>query len=465
MQSEEQRGDAAYQRRESAKRRRQWTIQLVVLVVLVAFVWLLVHNVSSNLAERSIRSGFDFLKGAANFEIGEVLLPFDSSQPVWLAFLNGVLNTIRVAVFAIITSMVLGAVVGIMRLSNHPILRFLGTAHVEVYRNIPLIIQLFAVYMLITELLPASTEPLHAGSWALLSKAGLQFAVPAQTGLAAMAAFIAGVLTALLVREIQRRRVTDLVAGLLGFVAGILVALVVWVIFGFYSGWSKPVVSGFMIEGGAALSPEFLALWLGLTFFTSAAIAEIVRAGVLAVKQGQWNAGLALGLTRSQVVSYIVFPQSMRLAIPPLTSQFMNLTKNSSLAVVIGYPDIVAVGNSSINITGQALEVIVIIMAVYLFLNLIISVLMNALNTRVMRAPRHPYTKGLMAAIPRLTDASHKLTSIPGNIPNMISPPEGCRFSPRGAYATEECRRVQPETIECEDNHQVACHAVAEGRI
>lgn len=126
MQSEEQRGDAAYQRRESAKRRRQWTIQLVVLVVLVAFVWLLVHNVSSNLAERSIRSGFDFLKGAANFEIGEVLLPFDSSQPVWLAFLNGVLNTIRVAVFAIITSMVLGAVVGIMRLSNHPILRFWG---------------------------------------------------------------------------------------------------------------------------------------------------------------------------------------------------------------------------------------------------------------------------------------------------------------------------------------------------
>ena len=360
----------------------------MVLAVLVAFVWLLVQNVSSNLAERSIRSGFDFLKGAANFEIGEVLLPFDSSQPVWLAFLNGVLNTIRVAVFAIITSMVLGAVVGIMRLSNHPILRFLGTTHVEVYRNIPLIIQLFAVYMLITELLPASTEPLHAGSWALLSKAGLQFAVPVQTGLAAMAAFIAGVLTALLVRETQRRRVTDLVAGLLGFVAGITVALVVWVIFGFYSGWSKPVVSGFMIEGGASLSPEFLALWLGLTFFTSAAIAEIVRAGVLAVKQGQWNAGLALGLTRSQVVSYIVFPQSMRLAIPPLTSQFMNLTKNSSLAVVIGYPDIVAVGNSSINITGQALEVIVIIMAVYLFLNLIISVLMNALNSRVMRAPR-----------------------------------------------------------------------------
>ena len=388
MHNEEQRGDEAYRQRERTRRRRQWGVQLVVLAALIAFVWLLAHNVSSNLAERSIRSGFDFLQGAANFEIGETMLAFDSGKPVWLAFLNGVLNTIRVAVLAVLTSMVLGAVVGVMRLSKHPILRVLGTAHVEVYRNIPLIIQLFAVYMLITELLPASTEPLHAGSWALLSKAGLQFAVPQQTGLAGMGAFIAGVLTALLVREKERRRVTDLVASLIGLGAGLAAALVVWLVFGFYGGWSKPVVSGFMIEGGAALSPEFLALWLGLTFFTSAAIAEIVRAGVLAVRQGQWDAGLALGLTRTQVISYIVFPQSMRLAIPPLTSQFMTLTKNSSLAVVIGYPDIVAIGNSSINSTGQALEVIVIIMAVYLFLNLVISVLMNALNARVMRAPR-----------------------------------------------------------------------------
>ena len=184
MHNEEQRGDEAYRQRERTRRRRQWGVQLVVLAALIAFVWLLAHNVSSNLAERSIRSGFDFLQGAANFEIGETMLAFDSGKPVWLAFLNGVLNTIRVAVLTVLTSMVLGAVVGVMRLSKHPILRVLGTAHVEVYRNIPLIIQLFAVYMLITELLPASTEPLHAGSWALLSKAGLQFAVPQQTGLA-----------------------------------------------------------------------------------------------------------------------------------------------------------------------------------------------------------------------------------------------------------------------------------------
>ncbi len=382
------RGDEAFRSRESARRRRQWSLQICVLVVLCAVIWFLAMNVSGNLEERNIRSGFRFLFGAAGFDMGEAVLPFSSGDPVWLGFLNGILNTLRVAAISIVTAMALGTVIGIMRLSNHPVLRLLGTAHVEFYRNIPLIIQLFAVYMVITEFLPSSTEPFEMGSWALLSKAGFQFAVPRHTGPALASSLGVAVLTALLVREIWRRRVTDLVAALFGFFAAVVAALCVWLFFGFFGGWSKPVVSGFMIEGGTSLSPEFLALWLGLTFFTSAAIAEIVRAGVVAVRRGQWEAGAALGLTRTQVISYIIFPQSMRLAIPPLASQFMNLTKNSSLAVVIGYPDIVAVGNSSINITGQALEVIVIIMAVYLFLNLVISVLMNALNARVMRAPR-----------------------------------------------------------------------------
>lgn len=381
-------GDEAFRRRESARRRVQWTIQAAVVVLLAAFFWALANNVGTNLEERNIRSGFSFLQGAAGFDIGEALIPFTSTDTVLKAFANGVLNTVRVALCAIASALVLGVVVGLMRLAEHPILRFLGTAHVEFYRNIPLIIQLFAVYMIITELLPMSTEPLHMGSWALLSKAGLQVAVPNQTALSFLFSAVAGILTALLVREIWRRRVTDLVAALAGLGAGVVIGLIVWVICGLVTGWDKPHVEGFAINGGAALSPEFLALWLGLTMFTSAAIAEIVRAGVLAVSKGQWNAGAALGLTKVQVISYIIFPQSMRLAIPPLTSQFMNLTKNSSLAVVIGYPDLVAVGNSTINVTGQALEAIVIIMAVYLVLNLIISLVMNGLNARVMRAPR-----------------------------------------------------------------------------
>lgn len=157
----------------------------------------------------------------------------------------------------------------------------LGTAHVEFYRNIPLIIQLFAIYLLITELLPMSTEALHAGSWALLSKAGLQVAVPNQEMLSALAALVAALLTLFLVRLYCRQTMTDLAANLAGLGAAVLMGIVIWVLFGFVGGWSKPVINGFAIEGGAALSPEFLALWLGLTLFTSAAIAEIVRAGIL----------------------------------------------------------------------------------------------------------------------------------------------------------------------------------------
>ena len=191
-----------------------------------------------------------------------------------------------------------------------------------------------------------------------------------------------------LIRLYALRTMTGLMANLSGLLAASVTAVAVWFVFGWLSGWSKPEINGFAIEGGAALSPEFLALWLGLTLFTSAAIAEIVRAGVVAVPPGQWSAGLALGMTRIQTVSYVIFPQSMKLAVPPLASQYMNLTKNSSLAVVIGYPDLVAIGNSSINITGQALEVILLIMAVYLTINLVIGVLMNALNARVTRSVR-----------------------------------------------------------------------------
>lgn len=382
------RGDLAQKKREQARRRVQWTIQALVVFLVVVCFGLLANNVAQNLSERNIRSGFAFLMGSSGFDIGEALIPFDSLQAMWIGFANGLLNTIRVSVISIITAMVLGTVVGLMRLSHHPVLRFLGTAHVECYRNIPLIILLFAIYMVVTELLPMSSSPLALGNWLLLSKAGLQFAVPNQSTLALMSALIIGILVCLLGRAVWARRMTDLVATLSGMGLGVVAGLIIWVLFGFISGWSKPEIVGLAIEGGTSLSPEFLALWLGLTMFTSAAIAEIVRAGVLAVPKGQWMAGQALGLTRIQTISYVIFPQSMRLAIPPLTSQFMNLTKNSSLAVVIGYPDIVAVGNSAINVTGQALEIIFIIMMVYLFLNLVIAILMNAINSRVMSAQR-----------------------------------------------------------------------------
>lgn len=380
--------DPACRARQAAAHRRQFLVQAAVLAVVFAVLYWLAGNVVDNLEQRNIRSGFEFLKNASNIEIGEASIAFTSSDSVARAFFVGLLNTLKVSFFAVISATVLGIIVGLMRLAAHPILRLLGTAHVEFYRNIPLIIQLFAIYLLITELLPMSTDAVSLGGWALLSKAGLQVAVPKQALLSLTAAGLAGILTLFLVRLYALRNMTGLMANLTGVLGGFAMAIVVWLLFGWLSGWSKPVIEGFSIEGGAALSPEFLALWLGLTLFTSASIAEIVRAGVIAVPPGQWNAGLALGMTRMQTVSYVIFPQSMKLAVPPLASQYMNLTKNSSLAVVIGYPDLVAIGNSTINITGQALEVILLIMAVYLTINLVISILMNALNARVTRTVR-----------------------------------------------------------------------------
>jgi general L-amino acid transport system permease protein len=211
--------------------------------------------------------------------------------------------------------------------------------------------------------------------------------VPASGTLALLVAVALGLLAGAAVFVAARRRLM-VGAGPLGWGAGLVAAPLAWLVFGATNGWSRPELDGFLISGGASLTPEFLALWLGLSLFTSASIAELVRAGALAVPIGQWNAALALGLSRRKAIAGVIFPQALRLAIPPLASQYMNLIKNSSLAVVIGYPDLVSIGNTSINQNGQALEVIVIIMAVYLSLNLVVALAMGAVNARVTRAPR-----------------------------------------------------------------------------
>lgn len=381
-------GDDAWKERERARKRREYAVQALLVLLLVAFLAAIAMNVSDNLAARHIHSGFAFLDNPAGFDIGEALIPFTSADHMGRAFLVGVLNTIKVSFVSIIAATVLGVVVGLMRLSRHPLVRFLGTAHVEVYRNIPLLVLLLAVYLVVTELLPTGRSALHVGSWLFLSKAGLQFSCPMMGLWALVVAAVVGLVLGLGTAWVCQRKMTGLMANLTGIAVFAVAFAVSWVLCGVLSGWEHPVQTRFALQGGAQVSPEFLALSLGLTMFTSAAIAEIVRAGVLAVKPEQWNAGLALGMTLTETVSYVIFPQSMRLVIPPLASQFMNLTKNSSLAVMVGYPDLVNIGNTAINVSAQALEVICIIMCVYLLLNLIISVLMNRLNARIMRAPQ-----------------------------------------------------------------------------
>jgi len=380
-------GDAAWRARERARHLRQWLVQGSLALVIVLVVVGLAQNVVANLEARQIKSGFGFLGDRAGFEIGELLFDYSASDNYLRAFAVGMANTLRVSLFGIVFASVLGVLVGLMRLSHHALVAWVGSAYVEVFRNTPLVIQLLAIYLLVTELLPDSSNALAIEGVALLSKQGLQVIVPAH-GLAALAiALVAGTIAAIVATRIVKRWL-QIGAGLIGVACALVVAAIAWGLVGAIGGWSRPEVDGFLISGGASLTPEFLALWLGLSLFTSAFIAELVRAGVLAVPIGQSHAALALGLTRRQAMASVLFPQALRLAIPPLASQYMNLIKNSSLAVVIGYPDLVSIGNTSINQNGQALEVIVIIMAVYLSLNLVVAVIMGAVNRRVTRAPR-----------------------------------------------------------------------------
>jgi len=380
-------GDAAWRARERARRQREWLLQGALALVVVLVFTGLARNIAANLEARQIRSGFGFLDDPAGFNIGELLFEFTARDSYLRAFAVGMANTLRVSVFGIVLASALGVVVGLMRLSHHALIAWLGSAWVEVFRNTPLLIQLLAIYLLVTELLPDSSGALSLKGVALLSKQGLQVAVPEAGAVALAVVVVAGLAAGRLAVAAARRWLT-VGAGLAGLVAGALTALAAWIAAGAVQGWSAPVLDGFLISGGASLTPEFLALWLGLSLFTSAFIAELVRAGALAVPAGQWNAALALGLTRGQAMAGVIFPQALRLAIPPLASQYMNLIKNSSLAVVIGYPDLVSIGNTSINQNGQALEVILIIMAAYLAMNLVVALAMSLVNARVTRAPR-----------------------------------------------------------------------------
>jgi general L-amino acid transport system permease protein len=294
--------------------------------------WYFASNTAENLWQRRIASGFGFLAREAGFEIGETtILSFDGADSYLRAIVVGVLNTLRVSALAIVLSTLLGVSLGLARLSVNWLLAKLAAGYVEVIRNIPLVVQLFFWYSVITEILPAPAEALSPLPGVFLSNRGLAF--PLLVGVAPIAL-------------------------------------------------EYPMLSGFDFSGGGSLSPEFTALLLGLALYTAAFIAEIVRAGILAVERGQFEAAYSLGLNRRQVTRYIVLPQALRVIVPPVTSQYLNCTKNSSLAVAIGYPDLVSIANTIINQTGQAIEGILIIMVVYLTISLIISAFMNWYNRR-----------------------------------------------------------------------------------
>lgn len=386
--------------RPAPRQRTAWTwrsrstrrviYQVVVLLALAGLIAWMVSNTLGNMRARGIQSGFDFLLQTAGFDIGETPISFESTDPYWKAFLVGVLNTVRVAVLGIILTTILGVLLGVGRFSRNALVRGICYGYVELFRNIPILIQLLIWYIVLVEVLPDPQEALTLAQAVFLSKGGLAFPVPVPTlGWKIVGAgIVLGAGAAWLVRWFEMRRF--LRAGgrlpsllLRPFAAWVFVAAAAWFIGGSPSEWNVPKVGDFAIEDGWTLSPEFLTVLFGLVFYTAAFVAEVVRAGIASVGQGQVEAAESIGLARGLVMRLVVLPQALRVIIPPMTNQYLNLTKNSSLAVAVGYPDIVSIANTSLNQTGRAVECIIVIMAVYLCTSLLTSLIMNIYNRRV----------------------------------------------------------------------------------
>jgi general L-amino acid transport system permease protein len=362
--------------------------QILAVSIIALIAWYLTSNTLTNLRVRGIQSGFDFMSQPAGFGIGEAVIPFDSSNPYWKAFLVGLTNTIRVAIIGIAIATVLGTLIGIGRLSRNLLIRGVCTAYVELFRNIPVLLQLLMWYLLLTELLPPTSEALNPIPGFFLSKGGFDFPVPvwAPAHALMLAGAIAGVALAWLYRRWARAQfaATGHARAMFWPSVGIIVVAIAagWFAGGAPTAFALPERTRFNVSGGGSVTPEFLALTLGLSIYTAAFIAEIVRSGIQAVPWGQIEAAGSLGLSRNLQLRLVLLPQALRVIIPPLTNQYLNLTKNSSLAVAIGYPDLVSISNTTLNQTGRAVECITIIMAVYLTLSLSTAALMNWYNAR-----------------------------------------------------------------------------------
>jgi general L-amino acid transport system permease protein len=367
-----------------------------LLCALIAFLlWGAISNAVENLARANIASGFGFWDHTAGFDISQTLISYATTSTYGRAFWVGLINTLLVAALGVVFATVLGFVIGIARLSRNWLVARLAGFYVETIRNLPLLLQLLFWYNAVLKALPGVRESLLIPGGGFLNNRGLFLPQPVfQPGFgAALIALLAGIALAIGYRVwAKRRQMRTGAQAPVGAVALGLVAalpLAVFALAGFPVEFAYPESGRFNIRGGIEVLPEFMALLFGLVVYTAAFIAEVVRAGILAVAKGQTEAAYSLGLRRGPTLRLVVIPQAMRVIVPPLTSQYLNLTKNSSLAVAIGYPDLVQIfAGTVLNQTGQAVEVIAVTMAVYLAISLVTSALMNLYNRRVALVER-----------------------------------------------------------------------------
>lgn len=374
---------------------RSAIFQIIAIAALVFFFYTIINNALNNLDARGIATGFGFLNQEAGFGIGLTLIEYNETYSYGRTFIVGLLNTALVSVLGIILATAIGFTMGVARLSTNWLVSRLAAVYIETFRNIPLLLQIFFWYFAVLQALPSARQSLSLGEAIFLNVRGLYFPAPVfnEGSGVVIAAFAIGLIATISIsiwaRNKQRLTGQQTPMGRIGL--GLLVGLplLVYFVSGMPISFEYPELKGFNFKGGISIIPELAALLLALSVYTAAFIAEIVRSGINAVSHGQTEAAMSLGLPRAKTLKLVVIPQALRIIIPPLTSQYLNLTKNSSLAMAIGYPDLVSVfAGTTLNQTGQAIEIIAMTMGVYLTLSLLTSALMNLYNRKVALVER-----------------------------------------------------------------------------
>ncbi|EMN3919111.1 TPA: amino acid ABC transporter permease [Citrobacter amalonaticus] len=369
---------------------RAWLFQILAILAVVAVAIYLIHNTINNLSSRGITSGFAFLDRSAGFGIVQHLIDYQQGDTYGRVFLVGLLNTLLVSALCIVFASFIGFFLGLARLSDNWLLRKLSTVYIETFRNIPPLLQIFFWYFAVLRNLPGPRQAASALEMVFLSNRGLYIPSP-QLGEGVLAFVLsAAIAIALSVGLFRFNKMHQMKTGQLrrtwptALSLIVLLPLIAHWLFGAALHWDIPQLRGFNFRGGMVLIPELAALTLALSVYTSAFIAEIIRAGIQAVPYGQHEAARSLGLPNTVTLRQVIIPQALRVIIPPLTSQYLNIVKNSSLAAAIGYPDMVSLfAGTVLNQTGQAIETIAITMSVYLIISLTISLLMNIYNRRI----------------------------------------------------------------------------------
>lgn len=374
---------------------RSIVFQILAVGALCVFFYTIVNNALTNLDSRGIATGFDFLSQEAGFGIGLTLIEYDETFSYGRTFFIGLLNTALVSVLGIMLATVLGFSMGIARLSSNWLVSRFAAIYIEIFRNIPLLLQIFFWYFAVLQALPSARQSMSLGEAIFLNVRGLYFPAPVleQGSSIVIASLITGVIATFVINiwANNKQKLTGQQTPMLRIAAALIVGLplVTYFVMGMPISAEYPVLKGFNFKGGISIIPELAALMLALSIYTAAFIAEIVRSGINAVNHGQTEAAMSLGLPRTRTLKLVIIPQALRIIIPPLTSQYLNLTKNSSLAMAIGYPDLVSVfAGTTLNQTGQAIEVIAMTMGVYLTLSLLTSALMNIYNRKVALVER-----------------------------------------------------------------------------